>query len=132
MRYLLDTNICIYVMNERPAEALTQFLAHEDEGIGISVVTASELFFGVHKSGSKRNRTALDMFLAPLEVFDFDLEAARQYGELRAQLEKKGTPIGSLDMQIAAHALALDLTLVTNNEREFKRVPGLRLENWAP
>lgn len=131
MRYLLDTNICIYVINERPPEVLAQFLAHEEEGIAASVITASELYFGVRKSGSKRNLLALEAFLGALVVLDWDLEAARRYGQLRADLEKKGTPIGSMDMQIAAHALALGLTLVTNNEREFARVAGLRLENWA-
>jgi len=131
VRYLLDTDICIYVLNERPPEVLSQFLAHEDEGIGVSVVTASELFFGVRKSASARNLKALEAFLESLSVLDFDMEAARRYGELRAHLEKKGTPIGSMDMQIAAHALALDVTLVTNNQREFSRVPGLRTDNWA-
>jgi tRNA(fMet)-specific endonuclease VapC len=131
MRYLLDTNICIYVINERPPVVLAQFLAHEDEGLGMSSVTASELFWGVRKSGSARNLQALEKFLAPLTVADYDLAAARVYGELRAALERKGTPIGPLDMQIAAHALALDITLVTNNLRAFKRVPGLKLENWS-
>ena len=131
MRYLLDTNICIYVINQRPPVTLAQFLAHEDDGIGISSVSAGELYFGVRKSGSARNLRALENFLAPLTVLDFDLEAARIYGELRAGLERKGIPIGPYDTQIAAHALAAGLTLVTNNEREFKRVPGLQLENWA-
>ena len=94
-------------------------------------MTASELFWGVRKSGSARNLQALEKFLAPLTVADYDLAAARVYGQLRAALERKGTPIGPLDMQIAAHALALDITLVTNNLREFKRVPGLKLENWS-
>lgn len=131
MRYLLDTDICIYVLNKRPPEVLSQFLAHEDDGIAVSVITASELLFGVRKSSSTKNLAALEAFLASLNVLDFDLAAARRYGELRAHLEKKGTPIGSMDMQIAAHALALDLTMVTNNGREFKRVPGLRVENWV-
>jgi tRNA(fMet)-specific endonuclease VapC len=84
----------------------------------------------VCKSGSVRNRATLEKFLSPLVVLDYDLGAARKYGELRAYLEQQGTPIGPLDQQIAAHALALDVTLVTNNVREFERVPGLRLENW--
>lgn len=131
MRYLLDTNICIYVINQRPSEVLAQFLAHEDEGIAISVISASELYFGVRKTGSQRNLRALETFLSPLAVMDFDLEAARVYGEIRATLERKGVPIGPFDTQIAAHALALGLTLVTNNEREFARVPGLKVENWV-
>jgi len=131
VRYLLDTNICIYVINRRPSVVLAQFLAHEDEGIAISSISAAELHFGVRKSGSARNLRALENFLAPLMVLDFDLDAARVCGDLRAALERKGVPIGPYDTQIAAHALAAGLTLVTNNEREFKRVPGLALENWA-
>ena len=131
LRYLLDTNICIYVINERPPALLAKFVAHESDGLGISAITASELFWGVHKSGSRRNLAALEKFMAALTVADYDLHAARAYGELRATLERKGTPIGPLDMQIAAHAVALGLTLVTNNLREFKRVAGLKLENWA-
>ena len=131
MRYMLDTDICIYVINARPAAVLEKFLAHETEGLGISAVTAGELHFGVRKSGSRRNTLALEKFLAPLEIAEFGTGAARVYGELRSALEKKGTPIGALDTQIAAHALALGVTLVSNNLREFKRVPKLALENWA-
>ena len=131
MRYLLDTNICIYVINERPAGVIAQFLAHEGDGIGISAITASELYWGAHKSGSRRNLVALEQFLAPLVVLDYDLITAKVYGELRATLARKGTPIGPLDLQIAAHALALGTILVTNNQREFKRVPGLSLANWV-
>lgn len=131
VRYLLDTNICIYVINHRPAAVLARFLAHEIDGLGISAITASELYWGVCKSGSVRNQTALDRFLSPLAVLDYDQAAARKYGELRAYLDKQGTPIGPLDQQIAAHALTLGLTLVTNNLREFERVPGLVVENWV-
>jgi tRNA(fMet)-specific endonuclease VapC len=131
VRYLLDTNICIYVINTRPASVLDRFLIHEPDGLSVSTITVSELYWGVHKSGSARNMAALEKFLSPLTVFDYDLAAARQYGELRAHLERQGTPIGPLDLQIAAHALALGITLVTNNRREFDRVPDLRSENWA-
>jgi tRNA(fMet)-specific endonuclease VapC len=131
IRYLLDTNICIYVINARPAAVLARFVAHEVDGLGISAITASELYWSVFKSGSVHNRTTLEKFLSPLAVLDYDLGAARKYGDLSACLEQLGTPIGPLDMQIAAHALALDITLVTSNVREFARVPGLRLENWA-
>ena len=131
MRYLLDTDICIYVINVRPPGVLERFLAHEVDGLGVSAVTVGELYFGVRKSGSRRNLLLLDKFLAPLEVADYGPDAARAYGELRSTLEKKGTPIGPFDTQIAAHALALDVTLVSNNLREFRRVPKLRLENWA-
>jgi len=131
MLYMLDTDICIYVINARPPAVLEKFLAHESEGLGVSAVTAAELWFGVRKSGSRRNLLMLDKFLAPLEVADFGADAARTYGEVRVALEQKGTPIGPLDTQIAAHALALGVTLVSNNMREFKRVPKLKLENWA-
>lgn len=131
VRYLLDTNICIYVINARPPAVVSRFLAHEADGLGISAVTASELYWGVHKSQSARNLAALEKFISPLTVLDYDLSAARRYGELRAHLDRLGQPIGPLDQQIAAHALALGITLVTNNVREFQRVPGLRVENWA-
>jgi tRNA(fMet)-specific endonuclease VapC len=131
MHFLLDTDTCIYVINQRPPEVIAQFLAHEDEGIGVSSITTAELYAGVRKSGSARNLQALERFLAPLIVRDFDHAAAQAYGEVRSALEKSGTPIGPLDMLIASHALALDVTLVTNNLREFKRVKGLRLDNWA-
>ena len=131
IRYLLDTNICIYVINARPPVVLARFMAHEIDGLGISAITASELYWGVFKSGSIRNRTTLEKFLSPLTILDYDLAAAQHYGELRAFLEKQGTPIGPLDQQIAAHALALGITLVSNNVREFEKVPGLRLENWV-
>ena len=128
---MLDTNICIYAIKNQPAQVLTQLRAHEAEGIGISSISVAELYFGVSKSGSARNLAALQQFLEPLEIADFDLNAAQVYGTLRYALERLGTPIGPLDMQIAAHALALEATLVTNNVREFERVPDLKLINWA-
>lgn len=131
MRFLLDTNICIYVINARPAAVLARFVEHEPDGLGVSSITAAELYWGAYNSGSERNVGAMEKFLAPLELRDFDLAAARQYGQVRTALQRQGTPIGPLDMQIAAHALALDLTLVTNNLREFRRVRGLRVENWV-
>ena len=131
VRYLLDTNICIYVINARPAKVLARFMEHETDGLGVSAITASELYWGVRKSGSVKNLAALEKFLSPLVVLDYDLRAAQRYGELRALLEARGTPIGPLDQQIAAHAQALNVTLVTNNLREFKRVPDLQLENWV-
>lgn len=131
MRYLLDTNICIYAIKQRPASVVEALRAHANAGIGISSITAAELWFGVEKSGSARNRDALRHFLEPLEIADFDATAAEVYGKVRLQLEQAGTPIGPLDTQIAAHAIHLGITLVTNNTREFERVTGLRLENWA-
>jgi tRNA(fMet)-specific endonuclease VapC len=128
---LLDTNICIYIINQRPAAVLERFRRYRAGDIGVSSVVAAELAFGVAKSGSTRNRNALGMFLAPLEVLPFDEHCVWAYADLRADLEKRGLAIGSLDTMIAAHALSRDATLVTNNMREFSRVPGLRLENWA-
>ncbi len=131
MKYLLDTNICIYIINERPPAVLQRFLRHRLGELGVSAITASELAFGVAKSASKKNLAALEKFLAPLEVRAFGPDASWRYGLLRAALEARGQPIGALDTLIAAHALALDATLVTNDVTEFSRVPGLRLENWA-
>jgi tRNA(fMet)-specific endonuclease VapC len=128
---MLDTNICIYLINRRPAHVRAHFDAHSTGDIGVSVITAAELAYGIAKSGSARNRAALETFFLPLEVAPFDEQAIWRYAELRTELERRGTPIGALDTQIAAHALALGCTLVTNNTREFERVAGLRLENWA-
>ncbi len=129
---LLDTNICIHVINARPPAVLDRFRQYRMGEIGICSVVAAELAYGVAKSGSSRNRAALEMFLTPLAILPFDESAIWSYGNLRAELEKKGTPIGSLDTMIAAHALSQRATLVTNNTREFERVPGLQVENWVP
>ena len=131
LRFLLDTNICIYIINRQPQTVFKHFAGLQAGAVGISSISGGELHYGVARSGSARNLKALEKFIAPLEVQVFDYAAMREYGKLRAHLENKGTPIGSMDMLIAAHALALDVVLVTNNQREFKRVPGLRLENWV-
>ena len=131
MRYMLDTNICIYAIKRKPPSVLAALLQHEAAGIGVSIITVCELTYGALKSGSARNQAALKQFLEPLSVADFDHAAAMSYATVRAHLEAAGTPIGPLDTQIAAHALALGVTLVSNNTREFERVPGLRLANWA-
>lgn len=128
---LLDTNICIYIINAKPPGVLAHFERYRLGDVGVSSVVASELAYGVAKSRSVRNRQALEMFLAPLEVLPFDEGAVWVYGDLRAELERDGRSIGALDTMIAAHALSLDATLVTNNVREFSRVPRLNLENWA-
>jgi len=131
MRYMLDTNICIYLINKRPPKVLDRFHRIEVGDIGVSAVTVAELAYGVAKSGSARNRAALEGFLLPLEIADFDQKAAWNFGEIRSALERAGKPIGPYDMQIAAHALALGCAVVTNNLREFQRVPGLKVENWT-
>ena len=128
---LLDTHICIYIINTRPAQVLARFRTYRLGDIGLCSVVAAELAYGVAKSGSARNRQALEMFLAPLEILPFDAPAVWAYGELRADLERRGQPIGALDTMIAAHALSLQAVLVTNNTREFSRVAGLQLDNWA-
>ena len=131
MSYLLDTNICIYIINSRPETVLQRFHQERIGNIGISSITAAELIYGIIKSGSERNRLALEMFLAPLEIYPFDESVIWHYGEVRAYLEKQGKPIGALDTMIAAHSLALNTILVTTNTREFNRVDGLHYENWA-
>ncbi len=132
MILLLDTNTCIYLIKKHPPEVLQRFNEYNVGDIGISSITAAELHFGVQKSQRpEENRRALERFLLPLVVARFDENAAAAYGRVRAQLEKQGTPIGSLDTLIAAHALSLDLALITNNVREFERVPGLKVENWV-
>ncbi len=128
---LLDTNICIYIINAKPPAVLARFRQYRLGDIGLCSVVAAELAFGVAKSGSVRNRQALEMFLAPLTILPFDAAAVWVYGDLRADLERRGTPIGSLDTMIAAHALSQQAMLVTNNTREFVKVPGLQLDNWV-
>ena len=132
MRIMLDTNICIYLIRQRPQSLLDRFRAFPVGEIGISVITLAELQYGVSKSSQpKRNREALEQFLSPLEVADFDRQATVAYGTIRAVLEKKGRPIGAMNLLIAAHALSLGVRLVTNDEKEFRPVPGLRVENWV-
>ena len=127
---LLDTNTCIYIINNRPPEVLEYFRSYKAGEVGISSIAASELAYVVAKSGSMKNRKALDMFLAPLQILPFDSECLWFYAEIRASLEKNGLSIGPMDTLIAAQALSIDGTLVTNNLKEFSRVPKLKLENW--
>ena len=132
MKLMLDTNICIYLIKQQPPSIIEHFLSHPVGDIGISSITVAELAYGVSKSRHlSKNRHALEQFLAPLQVAGFDQAAAWFYGRLRGQLEARGIPIGSMDMLIAAHALSLEVRLVSNNLREFQRVPGLCLENWV-
>lgn len=132
MTYMLDTNICIYVMKNKPEKVLQRFREELDGGLCISSITLAELEYGMkHSSNPAKNEQALLRFLAPLSILPFGAAVASEYGALRTYLQNKGTPIGPLDMLIAGHALAEGLTLVTNNVREFERVQDLRLENWA-
>lgn len=129
---LLDTNICIYIIKEKPFSVLKKFQSKKITEVAISATTVAELQFGVEKSlYQERNQLALTQFLAPLEIVPFDENAAFQFGKIRADLEKTGKPIGVFDMMIAAHTLSLQATLVTNNQKEFSRIDGLKIENWA-
>jgi len=132
MRYMLDTNICIYIIKKHPVHVLNNLKKRNISDICLSSITLAELEYGVQKSERKnQNSIALAEFLAPLEIMPFDESAAIEFGKIRALLEKNGTLIGEYDLMIAAHALALDLILVTNNANEFKRVPALRIDNWV-
>ena len=131
MRFMLDTDSCIALIKRKPAQALRRIVSLAPGEAGISGVTLAELWFGVAKSAQgERNCQALDEFLLPLEIADFDAGAAGSYGKVRAALEAAGTPIGPLDTQIGAHALSLGAVLVTHNTREFCRIPGLAVEDW--
>ena len=133
-RYMLDTNICIYIRRRRPPEVLTQFLQlHADEAV-LSVVTYGELVYGMAKQQERPLQQAvaqLEEFVSLIGVMPLPVEAGIKYGQIRSFLESKGQIIGGNDLWIAAHAVSADLILVTNNEREFRRVPDLKIENWA-
>ena len=132
MKYMLDTNICIYAIKNKPEKVLNTLKEKLNDGICISAITLAELAHGVEKSAARdKNRAALLRFLSILTVLPFDDLAAAEYGEVCADLQRKGTPIGTMDMLIAAHAKTEGLILVTNNTREFERVDGLNLENWV-
>jgi tRNA(fMet)-specific endonuclease VapC len=132
MKYLLDTNICIYLIKQKPPNVLARFQTLDLSDIGISSITIAELEYGVCKSQQQeKNRNALMQFLVPLEVVEFDRAAASIYGSIRSNLESRGLVIGSMDMLIAAHALSLRATLISNNIREFSRISNLDLENWV-
>ena len=132
MRYMLDTNICIYSIKHKPEQVFLRLQEHEPADICISSVTYAELVHGVEKSQAiEKNRLALALLLSNIEILNFDANAAESYGKIRADLEKQGTSIGPLDMMIAGHAKSLNYTVVTNNTKEFNRVPGLKFENWA-
>ena len=132
MIFMLDTNIIVYAKNKRPESVLKKLMEYRPEDMCVSAVTLAELEFGACKSSRpEQNRLALLTFLSRIPVVPFDADAAREYGDIRAGLTKKGTVIGANDLLIAAHARSLNLTLVTNNTREFERVEGLRVENWT-
>ena len=132
MNFLIDTNICIYLMNKRPPEVIQRFKELEIGQIGISTISVSELYYGVLKSRFREeNRKRVEEFLTPFQIFSYDENASIFYGNIRSQLERQGNIIGPLDLLIAAHALSLKSVLVTNNEKEFRRIPSLKVENWV-
>ena len=132
MRYMLDTNICIYLIKKKPESVLKNLNLHMDEGISISVITLAELNHGVEASQyPEKNAVSLNQFLSIVDILPFDDDAAAEYGKICATLRRQGTPIVVMDMLIAAHAKAKGLIIVSNNVKEFARVEGLELKNWA-
>lgn len=132
MKYLLDTNICIYIIKKKPSQVFEKLGTLQINDIGISVITLAELEYGISKSTfPEKNKIALIKFLAPLEILPFTEKAAEIYGKIRSYLEKTGSIIGTLDLFIGAHAKSENLVLVTNNVTEFSRIPNLKIENWV-
>jgi tRNA(fMet)-specific endonuclease VapC len=132
MKYLIDTNICIYIMNNRPTDVIQKFKKINIGEIGVSTITISELQYGVAKSQSRtNNQIRLDEFIAPLEILPYDRAAAKAYGDIRYQLEKIGQTIGPLDLLIASQAMSQNLIIITNKDREFVRIRKLKVENWV-
>ena len=131
-KYILDTNICIYIIKKKPVKVFNKFKELTPGTVCISSITLAEMQYGIGKSSQPaKNQDALDQFLLPLDILEFNALAAVEYGKIRSTLEKAGTPIGSFDMLIAAHAKSMRAVLVTNNTKEFDRVPDLKIENWA-
>ena len=132
MKWMLDTDVCITMIRQQSPGLLRRLQRHQVGDVGVSVLTVAELFCGVEKSGhSARNRAALEQFLMPLQLADFEPVAAARYGAVRADLDRRGQPIGAMDTLIAAHALSLGAIIVTRNRRDFGRVTGLRVEDWT-
>lgn len=132
MRYLFDTNTCIVLIRKKSPLVLQRLTQQAITDVLLSTLTVAELQFGVQKSADViKNQQALDQFLLPFTLLDYDYEATQEYGKIRAYLEAQGTPIGSIDMLLASQALARNLIMVTNNTKEFSRVPGLQLEDWT-
>jgi tRNA(fMet)-specific endonuclease VapC len=128
---MLDTNICIFLIRQKSQALIKRLTSFAPGDIGVSSITIAELAHGAQKSNQvEKNMAALEQFLLPLEIADFDQQASMLYGAIRAYLERNGNLIGSMDMLIGAHALSLDVTLVTNNVREFERIPRLKIEDW--
>ncbi len=132
MLYMLDTDMCSYIIREKPEHVKDKLKEVERKHkVGLSSVVVSELFYGAYKKGSDRLIKLIESFVDYFEVYDYDLRAAVEYGKLRAELEKDGITLGAYDLQIAAHAVSLNAVLVSNNLREFKRIKGIKVESWA-
>ncbi len=132
MKYLLDTNICIYTIKNRPPQVKEKLIEHKIGDLALSIITVSELLYGAFKSQQvERNLNIIEEFIMPFDIIDFDYKSAIEYGKIRATLEKQGQIIGNMDMQIAAIVKANDMILVTNNLKEFNRIENLKLENWV-
>ncbi len=132
MIYMLDTNICSYIIRNRPESVKRKLKEIERfHEVALSSVVASELLYGAYKKGSQKLIEVVKHFINCFVIYDFDLKAAEEYALIRTDLERKGVIIGAYDLQIAAHAKALSAVLVTNNEKEFRRVEGLKIENWT-
>jgi tRNA(fMet)-specific endonuclease VapC len=132
MRYMLDTNICIHIIREKPVKILKKLRSFDITDIAISAITHSELEYGITTSRRRKaNQQALTQFLSSLEILPYDDKAAVNYGQVRSYLEKKGVVIDAMDLLIGAHARGIPVTLVTNNLMGFRKIPGLRVENWA-
>lgn len=131
MKYMLDTNICIGLIRNKPQSLIARLTACTPGEVGVSSITIAELAHGANKSNQvEKNLSALEQFLLPIEIADFDQQASAAYGFVRALLEREGKIIGSIDMLIGAHALSLGVVLVTNNTGEFQRIPNLKVEDW--
>lgn len=129
---MLDTNICIYIIKNKPQNVREKFKEFDIGDLVLSSITVSELYYGVYKSEHmEKNLLALEHFLKPFDILEYDIKASVAYGKIRADLEKRGQIIGGLDMMIAAHALSCNMILVTNNTKEFQRVKELKLDNWV-
>lgn len=131
MRRTLDTNICSYILRRHPVSMIERFATLDRGALWLSAIVAAELRFGAVKLGVPRFQAAVEAWLSGFDVRPWPLEATQHYAQIRAALERTGTPIGGMDLMIAAHALAEDSVVVTNNAREFHRVPGLAVEEWA-
>ncbi|EKD77803.1 MAG: virulence associated protein C [uncultured bacterium] len=131
MKYMLDTNICIYIMKQEPVVVAKKFESFHIGDIVVSSVALSELAFGAYNSQRlEKNLSELKEFMQPIEILSYDENAAYHYGELRAHLKRNGTPVGHADMLIAAHAISINATLITNNLKEFSRIKNVKCKNW--